>query len=307
MRRVWPNQPLRDDEKYLEVQICTWPDGSDAIVRLHHEPEHTHNTVEFILRWADDYGPEDFVNPDVGIVEPVFSIESFPRDEGLVSMETPPIYPERLNRKVLGLLLDIGIEGHPQQGPSLVFCTDHTFISSPIVGAYPRWVPDELWGSRFELAKEFLSPEAPYSDKYRSGPYRPRSFIFKPHSVSNEAEALYGTVHFQYFVIRNGKISTSAHTSHPRGWTVIWGDNHQGPSEREAVWDDDFSAAVDKALAAAMILPISQKDAWENERVERGTPTIISPEEAEVFKILDEPLPFWWGYADLLEWLRGRQ
>jgi hypothetical protein len=306
VRQIWPSQPLRDDEEHLEVQIYAWPDGSDAILRLRHETEMSYHPVDFIFRWADDYGPDDYVGPGMGIVEPVFSIASFPGEGTLVAMDNLPIYPERLNRKILGLLLDIGIVEHPTQTPSIILNMEGSCPSIPIAGAYPRWVSDELWDSRFELAREYLSPDRPYSDKKESTPYRPRRFSYRPASPSREAAALYGIEHFQYFVIRSGKITTDAYTVHPRGWTAIWGDNESGSITLDEAWSDTFEEAVDGALSKALILPMSQKEQWESENIERGTPTLLSQEEIEVFNILEEPLPYWWGYDRLLEWLRSR-
>lgn len=305
MRQIWPSQPLRDDKEHLEVQIYAWLDGSDAILRLRHEPWMSGYSVDFIFRWADDYGPDDYVNPGMGIVEPVFSIESLPGEGTLVAMDNLPIYPERLNRKILGLLLDIGIVEHPTQTPSLILNLEGAIPSIPIAGAYPRWVSDELWGSRFELAREYLSSDWLYSDKKTSA-YKPRHFAYRPDSPSKEAVALYGIEHFQYFVVRSGKITTQAQTVHLKGWTVIWGDNESGSTALDEAWSDTLEGAVDSALSKALILPLSQKEQWECEHVERGTPTLLSQEEIEVFNILEEPLPYWWGYDRLLEWLRSR-
>jgi hypothetical protein len=38
----------------------------------------------------------------------------------------------------------------------------------------------------------------------------------------------------------------------------------------------------------------------------KGAFVLPEPEEVEVMRILDEPLPFWWPFNDLLEWVRSR-
>jgi hypothetical protein len=38
----------------------------------------------------------------------------------------------------------------------------------------------------------------------------------------------------------------------------------------------------------------------------KGVFVFPGPEEVEVMRILDEPLPIWWPFMDLLEWIRSR-
>jgi hypothetical protein len=61
--------------------------------------------------------------------------------------------------------------------------------------------------------------------------------------------------------------------------------------------------AVDQLIFREDIRPESEKAEWMEKNVEFGTWIAPSPEEVEVFRILDERLPFFWGTAELREWI----
>lgn len=64
--------------------------------------------------------------------------------------------------------------------------------------------------------------------------------------------------------------------------------------------------AVDWLLKETLVFPESQRSAWEAANVERGTWLLPTAEEIEIFHLLDEPLPFTWGYEELERWLMNR-
>jgi hypothetical protein len=68
-----------------------------------------------------------------------------------------------------------------------------------------------------------------------------------------------------------------------------------------------FHALIDKVLDEELILPESSKTAWEGANVERGVFVLPSPEEVEIFSILDEQLPLLLPMKQLEDWIRSRE
>ncbi len=63
---------------------------------------------------------------------------------------------------------------------------------------------------------------------------------------------------------------------------------------------------VDWLCHRYMIRPESERAAWEAENVERGSFIVPTDEEVEVYRMLGEPLPLWWGEEAFEPWLRER-
>jgi hypothetical protein len=86
-------------------------------------------------------------------------------------------------------------------------------------------------------------------------------------------------------------------------WRSVWNDLDGDRKEFEAM---SLEEAVDWLCEDAQVFPESHRADWEATNVERGTWLMPTPEEIEVFYILDEPLPFTWSYDALLQWVSGR-
>jgi hypothetical protein len=87
-------------------------------------------------------------------------------------------------------------------------------------------------------------------------------------------------------------------------WEAMWHDDLEG-DKRESQ-SATLEEAVDWLCEDAQVFPESQRAAWEAANIERGTWIMPTPEEIEVFYILDEPLPFTWSYDALHRWLSDR-
>lgn len=70
-------------------------------------------------------------------------------------------------------------------------------------------------------------------------------------------------------------------------------------------WRDSKEEAIDDALLAYPIVPPSGLEEWFQNNLERGIWVKPTPEEVQVWSILDEKLPFFWPTEDLLRWLNG--
>ncbi len=64
--------------------------------------------------------------------------------------------------------------------------------------------------------------------------------------------------------------------------------------------------AVDEFAKKQLLLPESSRERWERENIERGTWLIPSAEEVELYQMLGEGLPFWWGGDRFAAWLLER-
>lgn len=67
---------------------------------------------------------------------------------------------------------------------------------------------------------------------------------------------------------------------------------------------DSEEEAIDDALRAYPIVPESRLEEWFQDNLERGTWVKPTPEEVELYTILDEKLPFFWPTEDLEAWLK---
>ncbi len=84
-------------------------------------------------------------------------------------------------------------------------------------------------------------------------------------------------------------------------FTFMWGWYSEGSLQTKTLED-----GVDKMLEMALVVPESRRAEWEAANVERGTFVLPSPEEVELFRMLGEHLPFFWGRDKLVAWTRER-
>lgn len=138
----------------------------------------------------------------------------------------------------------------------------------------PLFVSEDLWNKRFELAKD-----KSFGDN---------SFEAVPDYMG------VGTIH--RLQIAYDRLNMN--------WRVFW--IFGGSGGEVSTTSDTFENAVGAVMKNNNIRPESERDSWEEESVERGTFLIPTPEEVEVFRILDEPLPFFLPGDEAGEWVRGR-
>lgn len=94
----------------------------------------------------------------------------------------------------------------------------------------------------------------------------------------------------------------------PKGmkWFAKWND-YSTRAERRTDLFKLREDAIDAALAARQFFPESKKEEWIRTFLDLGNWLVPSPEEVEVFRILDEPLSFFrLPYDELKDWLGSR-
>jgi hypothetical protein len=138
----------------------------------------------------------------------------------------------------------------------------------------PFFVSEDLWRRRFDLAK----------DQSIGG----NSFEAVP----------------DYMGIGNIYRLEIRYDSWKMNWRISWASGESGGEV--STTSDTFENAVGLVMKSNNIRPESARAAWEAEFVERGTFLIPTPEEVEVFRILDEPLPFFLPGDEAGKWVRGR-
>lgn len=134
--------------------------------------------------------------------------------------------------------------------------------------AIPHFVSEDRWSKRFDLAKNTIRNEN-YMEKF------------------SHFTTWYETVYSRWH-------------SH---WRIPHKTAQECTHEANVV---TFEDAVDAVLSKNNILPESARADWEKENTERGLFLIPSPEEVEVFRILEEPLPFFLPNPQREEWFEAR-
>ncbi len=168
--------------------------------------------------------------------------------------------------KLRGLLLDMGARRLNAGDPTSFVYTRYHF--QPIL-PYARFVPEDRWSGRYEEMTE-LAPNT-------------------PGDTSTPLGLFLGLVDGFTLAMNRG--------NRPR-WSL-----RLGRFEFDA---PTLAEVVDKLCEHDLILPEFQREAWEAEHVERGTWVCPTAEEVELFRMLGEPLPFFWGAERCVAWLRER-
>lgn len=266
--------PLRNDDRVSEILVYRWQDGSQAVLQLEA------GEVMLEVRWV--HLPRTWIDPTTGKdTFPAFSVDS-PTETGghrHLTLSNSRRFPEELERKVLGLLLDLGVE-RPYNQPSLV---NHQW-GVHAVGRYPRFVSDERWAGRYEEAK--------------------RSYQHQ------ERDRLLGLV--VGFQLHRGHLQVISSLYGPAvrnrvdegGWTAEWSGTG---AQVCSTFSRDLVEAVDEVLQSELVLPESQLESWEKEHVERGELVAPAPEEMVVYNLLGEECPIWWEFGRLLAWAKERR
>lgn len=181
---------------------------------------------------------------------------------------------EGARKKLFGLFLDLGLP----VGKESYFLLEHDeFDAIPFQG--PVFVPDDRFEERFAEAwsQTVVSEGLRFSWK---------TIIGKP------------------FLGLFPELQNLRSVDGGKNWKATW-VTHE--NELEHAHGTSLEEVVDKFLQSQMAMPESQREGWEAESVERGTWVHPGPEEVEMYRLLDEPLPFVWAHEELLTWLLDRQ
>lgn len=138
----------------------------------------------------------------------------------------------------------------------------------------PFFVSEDLWSRRFELAK------------------------------ANRQGNIYFEAAPDYMQIGNIYRLRIWYDTHNMNWHIKWMSREVSVRKYTS---DTFENAVGVVMRESNILPESERANWEEANVERGTFLIPTPEEVEVFRILDEPLPFFLPGEEAQKWIKERQ
>ncbi len=188
-------------------------------------------------------------------------------------------------RKILGLAIDLGISPWSRTYSGMLG-TSKTDLEVAVL-PYPRWVSDETWENRHDLAKKYVRRVRPDThDNPNLDALAKREsdgigdFFGYIRNLFLQKESVYG-----------GKM-----------WIGRW---FSGQWKRTAeLWS--MQDALDAILHDELVMPLSKREAWEAQNVERGEFLLPEPEEVELYRMLGEPLPFFWGTPRLAEWLSER-
>jgi hypothetical protein len=176
-------------------------------------------------------------------------------------------------KKLRGLLLDMGASRPNENFPGMISDSERGSVFVP----WPRWISEEVWANRVDAAKEHVYTSLP---------------------AVNHRKIFMGIPGFALVE----SLPPGETRADPRLWTGGWKAAWWG----ETTWSETLEGAVDAALEKNFVLSEARREQWEADNIERGVFVLPTPEEVEVFKILDEPLPIWWPFDQLLAWLRER-
>lgn len=240
-----------------------------------------------VYRWPDDW----WVTVYIGTGEAtIFSLRNTNYDDrwsvahyddgtvcewsiGRKGWQEPDVPTGEARKKLIGFLLDLGVE-RPKRGSirsSLVW--SDTFRALPRL-PYPRWVDDSRWERRHEEAKRFV-------------------WEASGHGISAGPEEL-------YLGVISGFVIGLYHENWIAKCDCQTLDNPRYPTGR------DLNNVIEEFLRREILLPESERPAWEAENVIRGSWVVPSPEEVELYQAIGERNPLLWGSDRLLPWLRER-
>jgi hypothetical protein len=193
----------------------------------------------------------------------------------------PPKLDEDDVRKLRGFILDAGFRH--LKGPNLLAVGVNDKETKVY---YPKWVKEERWGNRYKEAEQRIvigRPPGP-DEKW---PKNPNEFLG----------------HVENVLIFKDRFVSKTRGSLPfKIWWGAWQTSSENGSDLAASIQD----AVDIITETRLLLPESAKLNWERANVNRGEFIVPSPEEVEVFRILEQELPFLLPSKELEEWIAGR-
>lgn len=193
----------------------------------------------------------------------------------------PPKMSEDEIRKIRGFILDAGFPR--AKGPNLV---DTGSEDKETKIYYPKWIGEERWGQRYEEAERRVVVGRPpkIEEKW---PTFPEDFLGHVENV---------------MLFRDRFVSKTRGPFPLKIWWGSWTVSQENGSDLV----DSVREAVDIITDRRLLLPESAREAWEKTNVSKGEFILPSPEEVEVFRILDQELPLLLPHQELSEWITGR-
>jgi hypothetical protein len=258
----------RSDYGQVRATIYTWEDGSRVDLRWWSGPKEGGDRRSFLfIAPNEDQKAVADFNPAMSPEERMFHIH----------------VSDEWRSKIAGFFLDLGGK--------------QDFAFSPEVSAhdspYPIWMSDEDWGRRVIFLAEGRLIE---SDSEDSG-----------HLVLVTSLAESQILRGEWRIYIMGPKDWRFVSGHPRNYTKQV-PNKTGEYGRPIVIRaQSAQRLVDKICDMFYILPESKREWWERTQVERGTFVIPSPEEVEVFRILEEELPLLWPHETFVPWIEAQE
>lgn len=191
--------------------------------------------------------------------------------------------PDEWRAKMAGFLMDLGGKQNFALGPD----------PSPHTSPYPVWMSNEDWENRAHvLAKgKLVEKELEESD------------YLAPVSGLRESRVLPGEWYIYVLSADDWRFVTGPKCSHFKRLPAKTG-KYGLPFVLRAKSQQKL---VDKICSYYHILPESKREWWERTQIERGTFVLPSPEEVEVFRILEEELPLLWPPETFEPWIETNQ
>lgn len=271
-----PNEPIRR-------RIYEWPDGAwveldlDPRVSILGAPQP--HPVVISLYWRQGSPTHDMV---------IFELKAWNDSPGgrraVMQLSYNHLLSSQQRKKLIGLLLDLGVDDHPSDTTDLLYG-----VRDRRMATHPRWVDEESWRGRYD---SFLVAAEKAHQKRWLGHIKDLNVQVGMNSSWN---------------LKKVRVSWSTETTSPGGFNegvfgIVYPEGSSPVNTSlplpELWFEPDQESAIRKACdllcEKELLLPISAKDEWESANAEKGRFLIPSEEEVQVFKILDEPLPFFW-------------
>lgn len=183
--------------------------------------------------------------------------------------------------------------------------------AEPALAEEPFFVPDQVWATRYDEAALRVSDWERMDPTSRERLYGTRARSFGPpegvHS-SSLPDYLGVVPFFDVHVVPPILTGKRSHAlSREEFWSVRW--ILPGVSNSLHYYENapTLEEAVDQFLRTRLVLPQSEKEAWDAAHVEYGTWVCPAADEVELFRMLDEPLPLFWASDQLYEWVSERR
>jgi len=251
-----------------------------------------------------------------GVVEgPVLYVqnESLPSVEKPVRPTTRPASEnvQGLSKKLRGLVLDMGADRCFRSDVGLLPTHRHDQHRHNQTSAVPmpRWVPDEEWDLRLQIAERYvvgvmgrtstatllaakdLPPFLGWIPGLTLQTEHPGATTHAYNAadqrlVGLEEARLRGNLATRWHAHASGGSGSSSNSVHYTGWSL--------------------EEVVKTMLDVEGLVPTSRQARWEAENVERGEFVLPTGDEVELFRALGERLPFFWGYEGLRSFVLER-
>ncbi len=206
---------------------------------------------------------------------------------GAPSWQQPEVPTGEARKRLLGFLLDLGIE-RPTRGVRSSIVTQAGDAEKRAADIpYPRWVEDPArWEGQYEEAKRFILRRLGTVEEERAA-----GRIFRQDCLPDE----------QFL----GWLSELEIYSPEYYSDDTWHAKMMGQSKKR-YHHRYFHGLVDQVVDGELLLPSSSRRAWEAEHVTSGEWVLPEPLEVEVFQLLGNQLPLLWGPEKIDAWLQER-